>query len=247
MSTEKIKIDDENADGKAASAELYFVLSSKTSGEAFDLVKTVEDLNGAESWRLLTARFDPKTIGKPVLLARRCVNPPKVNQAKDLPGAIDRWEDDVRRIQNVYKEPLGEGLKRAILVEMLPSTLIEGVMARLKQDDTYDSVKDMVLDYVSTRVDSGGPQSMDCSNFNNYDDTSTPDEPSWMELNWVNKGEAKGKSKGKGFQEQCHNCGECGHRAAECPAKGGAGRVVTPHTELRIAPKAKGKARTTRA
>ena len=133
-----------------------------------------------------------------MLLARRCVNPPKVNQAKDLPGAIDRWEEDVRRIQNVYKEPLGEGLKRAILVEMLPSTLIEGVMARLKQDDTYDSVKDMVLDYVSTRVDFCGAQPMDCSNFKDYDDTSTPDEPSWMELNWVNKGEARGKSKGKG-------------------------------------------------
>ena len=107
---------------------------------------------------------------------------------------MDRWED-VRRIQNVYKELLGEGLKRAILVEMLPSTLIERVKARLKQDDTYNSVKDMVLDYVSTRVDFGGPQPMDCSNFNDYDDTSTPNEPSWMELNWVNKGEAKGKSK----------------------------------------------------
>ena len=48
MSTEKKKRDNENADSKAASAELYFVLSSKTSGEAFDLVKTVGDLNGAE-------------------------------------------------------------------------------------------------------------------------------------------------------------------------------------------------------
>ena len=140
-----------------------------------------------------------------------------------------------------------KGLKRAIFVEMLPSALIEGVMDRLKQDDTYDSVKDMVLDYVSTRVDFGGSQPMDCSNFNDYDDTSTPDEPSWMELNWVNKGEAKGKSKGKGFQGQCHYCGQFGHRAAECPAKGSAGRVVTLHTELRIAPRERGKARTTRA
>ena len=102
------------------------MLSSKTNGEAFDLVKTMEDLNGAESWRLLTARFDPRTIGKHMLLARRCVDPPKVIQAKDLPGAVDRWEEDVRRIRSVCKEPLGEGLKRAILVEMLQSTLIEG-------------------------------------------------------------------------------------------------------------------------
>ena len=70
MSTEKIKIDDENADDKAASAKLHCVLSSQTSDEAFDLVKTVEDLNGAESLRQ-TARIDPKTIGKHMLLARR--------------------------------------------------------------------------------------------------------------------------------------------------------------------------------
>ena len=82
-------------------------------------------------------------------LARRCVNPQKVNRAKDLLGAMDPREEDVRRILNVYNGPLGEGLKRAILVEMVPSTLIEGVMARLKQDDTHDSVKDMVLDHVS--------------------------------------------------------------------------------------------------
>ena len=39
MRTENKKIDDENADGKAASAELYCVLSSKTNGEAFDVVR----------------------------------------------------------------------------------------------------------------------------------------------------------------------------------------------------------------
>ena len=213
MSIDKIKIDDENADGKAASAELYYVLSSNTSGEAFDLVKTVEDLNGAESWRPLTARFNPKTIGEHMLLARRCVKPPKVNQAKDLPGAIDRWDEDVRRIQNVYKKPLGEGLERAKLVEMLPSTLIEGVMARLKQDDTYDSVK---VDYLSIFV------VLSRWIARNSTITMIPRHRRTVldgtEL--VNKGEAKGKSKGKGFQGQCHNCGQFGHRAAECPAKG---------------------------
>ena len=88
---------------------------------------------------------------------------------------------------------------------------------------------------------------MDCSNFNDYDDTSTPDEPSWMELNWVNKGEAKGKSKGKGFQGHCHTCGQKNIVQQSAPPRGSAGRVVTLHTELRIAPKAKGKARTIQA
>ena len=53
---------------------------------------------------------------------RKCVNPPKVKLPTDLPGAIDKWEDDVRRIQNEYGEILGKGLKRAVLVETLPSS-----------------------------------------------------------------------------------------------------------------------------
>ena len=61
---------------------------------------------------------------------------------------------------------------------------------------------------------------MDCSNFNDYDDRSTPDEPSWMELNQVNKGEAKGKRQGKGFQGKCHHRGYFGHTSSRVRRQG---------------------------
>ena len=116
--------------------------------------------------------------------------------SKELPGAIDRWEDDVRRIKSVYSETLGDGLKRAILIEMLPSTLIEGVMARMKQGESYEDTKDMILNYASTRADfrqrdHGGPAPMDVGAVNE-DANTTIDDQTWGELNWVNKGEAKG-------------------------------------------------------
>ena len=160
---ETIDLDLDDAQNQAASAEIYYLLAQKTEGEAFDLIKGVPNQNGAEAWRLLVGRFDAKTIGKEILLARRCVNPPKVKTAKDLPSAIDKWEDDQRRMKVEYTEELGDGLKRAILIEMLPSSLTEGVMVRMKQGEKYPELKDMVLAYVATRVDFGGPMPMDCS------------------------------------------------------------------------------------
>ena len=211
----------DTAPNQGASSEIYYLLAQKTSGEAFDLIKGVPEQNGAEAWRLLVARFDAKTIGKEMLLARKCVNPPKVKAPKDLPGAIDKWEDDVRRLEVEYEEKLGDGLKRAILIEMLPTTLTEGVMVRLKPGEKYPDVKDMVLAYVATKVDFGGPAPMDCSNVNqgNWGDEDPQQEEQHEadELNWM----GKGKSKGKGFQGRCHACGQFGHRAGECPSKGG--------------------------
>ena len=54
-------------------------------------------------------------------------------------------------------------MKRAILIEMLPSTLTDGVMVRMKQGDKYPELKDLVLNYVATKVDFGGPMPMGCN------------------------------------------------------------------------------------
>ena len=44
------------------------------------------------------------------------------------------------------------GLQKAILIDMLPATLMEGVMARLDASQTFDDVKCPILNYVETRV-----------------------------------------------------------------------------------------------
>ena len=94
--------------------QLNYVLTEKTEGEAFDLVRGVPLQNGAEAWRRLLVRFDARTIGKEMLLARRVVNPPKIKNLRDTAGVQSRsWTAEI------------------LLVEMLPAALMEGVMARL--------------------------------------------------------------------------------------------------------------------
>jgi hypothetical protein len=69
---------------------LYAFLTAVTKGEAFDLVKNVPDLCGAEAWRKLAKRFGGRTRGKRVVLTRRCVNPPKVKKLSEAPGMIEK-------------------------------------------------------------------------------------------------------------------------------------------------------------
>ena len=54
---------------KDLNQQLHHMLTVKTEGEAFDLVRGVPLQNGAEAWRRLLVRFDARTTGKEMLLA----------------------------------------------------------------------------------------------------------------------------------------------------------------------------------
>ena len=123
---------------KDLNQQLYYMLTEK-GRTFFYLVRGVPLQNGAETWRRLLVRFDASSIGKEMLFARRVVNTPKIKNHRDT--AAHRCE----------VEP---GLKKAILIAMLPATLMEGVMAR----------KRLILNYVETRTDFGGVAPMDVGN-----------------------------------------------------------------------------------
>ena len=57
------------------------MLTVKTEGEAFDLVRGVTLQNGAEALRRLLVRFDARTTGKEMLLAWRVGEPTKDQEA----------------------------------------------------------------------------------------------------------------------------------------------------------------------
>ena len=208
---------------KDLNQQLYYVLTEKTEGEAFDLVRGVPLQNGAEAWRRLLVRFDARTIGKEMLLARRVVNPPKIKNHRDTAAHIEKWQECGRKLEQEYGCKVEPGLQKAILIEMLPATLMEGVMARLDASQTFDDVKRLILNYVETRIDFGGVALMDVGNLDFYDQ--------WNDHHHEERGEyeneevymmhyggkAKGKGKGKqGFQGQCNHCGEWGHKAVQC-------------------------------
>ena len=80
----------------------------------------------------LCSRFDAKTFGKQIYLTRKCVSPPKIKTIKDATAVIERWEDSIRRLRTEYNQELDDGLKQAILLEMIPTNFTESLMARLQ-------------------------------------------------------------------------------------------------------------------
>ena len=128
--------------------QLYNVNTEKTEGEAFDLVQGVPLKNGAEAWRRLLVRLDARTIGKEMLLALRVVNPPKIKNLRGTAAHIEKWQECGRTLEQEFGCKVESGLQKAILIEMLPAALMEGVMARLDVNQTFDDVKRLILNYV---------------------------------------------------------------------------------------------------
>ena len=126
-----------------ANREIYFALTEKTEGEAFDIVRNVQLQNGAEAWRRLLVRFDSHTLGKEILLARKVVSPPKIKQLKDIAAHLDKWDESVRKLETEYKCNVDESLQKAILLEMLPTSMLEGVMARIDKSAATTSIPDL--------------------------------------------------------------------------------------------------------
>jgi hypothetical protein len=193
---------------KEVNYNLYCILAQLCEGEAFDIVKNVEDQNGAEAYRRLCRRFLGKTRGKRLHLLRKGVNPPKVKKLSEVLGAIEKWEIHVQRLKADFKEELSDGLKVGILLEMIPQDVSDHLAQKIADDDTYIDVKEMVLRYVENKSDADGI-AMDISAVNEKEGET--DE--YDELYYV-----RGKGKGKGGP--CFNCGEQGHLARECPSKG---------------------------
>ncbi len=140
------------------------------------------------------------------------MNLPKIKNLKDAPVCIDQWEDNIWRLKREYDEDIGDGLKKAILIEMLPGNLIEGVMVRLKKGDDFLATKDLILSYVETKVDFGEPVPVDCANLNFHYHEHQHEQDGSDEVHGLGKGEEGGG----GFRGRCNACGEFGHKALDC-------------------------------
>eukprot|EP00974_Lingulodinium_polyedra_P131094 11216396-Lingulodinium_polyedra.AAC.1 len=67
-------------------------------GEAFDIVANVPRGQGLEAYRLLARRFDPATGGRRRNLLRLVLQPPRA-KLEELSGALERWEEQMRRYE----------------------------------------------------------------------------------------------------------------------------------------------------
>ena len=72
-----------------------------------------------------------------MLLAGRVVNPPKIKNLRDTAAHTEKWQECGQKLEQEYGCKVESGLQKAILIEMLPAALMEGVMALLDVNQTF--------------------------------------------------------------------------------------------------------------
>ena len=205
--------------------ELYSVLSLLTKGEANQVVRAVEDMNGYVAWKRLHDRFNPRTPASLTAAWRDVIRPKRVRDLREIGKAVDSWEAKVTHLKREHGEEPTQGLKASLLLEMLPDsvqlTVAQGMPGR-KLD--YDGLKAKVRLMASVQADMATPKPMDVGELREH--------AGWCE-HWGGEGEeveAVGKGKGRG--PMFGSCWTCGgpHFSNECPnnskgTKGGKGVI----------------------
>ena len=133
------------------STNLYNRLIALTTGVAFQIVESVVDHNGGEAFRLLAHQFDPKTDARLTSLVLGIIGH-KI-KGKDVAAGIVLWENQMMQLERDHNEVFSEKIKRAFLMNVLPSNLQSKLMEHLDRFKTYKEVRDKVTSLCASADD----------------------------------------------------------------------------------------------
>lgn len=200
---------------------LYSVLSLLTKGEANQVVRSVADTNGYVAWKKLCDRFNPKTPASLTAAWREVIRPKRVKDLREAGKAIDAWEQSITRLRAEHNDGPTEGLKAALLLEMIPDsvqlTIAQSMTSKTGYQDLKEQIKLMAavqLDYCTPKpMDIGETRERPADNFEEYSE------------DWGNEVGTVSTRQGKGRGPMYGSCWTCGgaHYQSECPKGSGKG------------------------
>jgi hypothetical protein len=208
--------------GNTASAGIYGRLIHKLSGPAWTIHQSVADENGAEVWRKLSRRYNPRTPLRGLQLMLKVMGPGKAKKDVDIQTHINSWESTINVLEHDFSEKISEMAKIGLLLSMLPRDLQEMVLQQSDRLKEYKDVKDKVVNIVDARARLRDPDAMDVGSaeWEGYDH------------DWSSGGQGQepGEDRNRdvdmigGSWGQCFRCGGQGHRAVECGTPKGKGK-----------------------
>ena len=204
---------------------MYYSLALITKGSVRTLVRSVEESNGAESWRLIRSRYAPDTQNREYALMQKIMMLAKL--WCDHAEGLRAWELDVGEWERASGTPLADAVKYAMVMNMAPIFLTNNL-----QLGTYANsaaLRTALLQCCFSSRSFGANPTVSAGNGTGADDENR------MQVDPLKKGKGKGKGKHQNYRRTRTNntsntsktdintCKRTGHWAKDCWRPGGRG------------------------
>ena len=108
--------------------QMYHELALITRGSVRTLIRSVEETNGAEAWRLIQSRYAPDTQNRQDSLMQKIMMlaKPWCDHTEGVESGLRSWELDVEEWERAYGTALADAVKCTVMMNM-PRFFLETV------------------------------------------------------------------------------------------------------------------------
>ena len=101
----------------------YFALALITRGSVRTPIRTVEETNGAEAWRLIHSRYAPDSQNRQYALMQKIMTPAKqrCDHTEGFESRPKSWELDVGEWERASGTALADAVKYTVMMNIAPN------------------------------------------------------------------------------------------------------------------------------
>ena len=201
-------------DRRVRGMKLYSVLSSYLRNRPLKVLRSVNDMNGFEVWRRLTAELEPSSRSRSLAMAQALVGFPSMSRGASLMDYVLTHEKLVNEYERLSGVRYDDNLKLGTLLKGIPQQLRQHVMVDINDRATYMDLRTKLLQYERSNQTWSAENILGSLSVQPHHSSSSSKEyqgPIPMEVDRMHgdrkypkgkdpkgKGKGKGESKGKG-------------------------------------------------